>query len=57
MNIKQDIDMGRHLELEKVLNQIIAVFSDEDEQQEELEAMMASAEPSDSQNDYRQKES
>jgi hypothetical protein len=54
--MKQDRDMGRYLELEKVMNQIITVFSDEDEQQEELETLMASAEPSDSQKGYRQKE-
>ena len=48
--------MGQHLALENVLNQIIAAFSGEDEQQEELTAMMASAEQSDSRNGYRQNE-
>jgi hypothetical protein len=43
MNLKRDCDMGQHLALVNVLNQIIALFSGEDEQQEELVAMMASA--------------
>jgi hypothetical protein len=44
------------LALENVLNQIIAVFSGDDGQQEELAAVMASAEQSDSRNGYRQNE-
>jgi hypothetical protein len=45
MNLKCDRDRGRHLELENVLNQIMTVFCRENEQQEELAAVLASAEP------------
>jgi hypothetical protein len=56
MNMKRDRDMGQHLELEHVLNQIITVFGDEDEQQEVLAAMLASTEQLDSRSGYRQRE-
>jgi hypothetical protein len=45
MNMRRDRDMGQHLELNYVLNQIVSVFSNDDEQNEELAAMMASDEP------------
>ena len=45
MNLRRDRDLGQHLELEHVLNQIVSVFSNDDEQNEELAAMMASDEP------------
>ena len=56
MKMKRDRDIGQHLELEDVLNQIIAVFSiDDEEQHEALAAMIASAEQPDSRSGYRQK--
>jgi hypothetical protein len=42
MNLRRDRDMGQYLELDHVLNQIVSVFSNDDEQTEELAAMMAS---------------
>jgi hypothetical protein len=45
MNMRRDRDFGQHLELEHVLNQIVSVFSNDDEQHEELAAMMVSDEP------------
>jgi hypothetical protein len=47
MNMRRDRDFGKHLrlELEHVLNQLVSVFSTDDEQHEELAAMMASDEP------------
>jgi hypothetical protein len=45
MNLRRDRDMGQHMELDHVLNQIVSVFSNDDEHDEELAAMMASDEP------------
>ena len=45
MNLKRDRDMGQYLEHDHVLNQIVSVFSNDDERNEELAAMMASDEP------------
>jgi hypothetical protein len=45
MNMRSDRDLGQHLELDHVLNQIVSVFSNDDEQIEELAAMLASDEP------------
>ena len=36
MNMRRDRDFGQHLELEHVPNQIVFVFSTDDEQHEEL---------------------
>ncbi len=43
--MRRDRDMGQYLELDYVLNQNVSVFSNIDEQNEELAAMMASDEP------------
>jgi hypothetical protein len=53
MNMRRDRDFGQHLELEHVLYQIISVFSTDDEQHEELAAMMASDEQYVVQTGYR----
>jgi hypothetical protein len=45
MNMRRDRDMGQYVELDHVLNQIVSVFSNDDEQNEELAAMLASDEP------------
>ena len=45
MNMRRDCDLGQHMELDHVLNQIVSVFSNDDEHNEELAAMMASDEP------------
>jgi hypothetical protein len=45
MEMRRDRDMGQYLELDYVLNQIVSFFSNNDDQNEELPAMMASDEP------------
>ncbi len=44
MNMRRDRELGKHLELENVLDQIVSVFCTDDEQHEELAAMLASEE-------------
>jgi hypothetical protein len=42
MNLRRDRDMGQYLDLDHILDQIVSVFSNDDEENEELAAMMAS---------------
>ena len=55
MNMRRSRDFGQHPELEEVLNQIISVFSTDDEQHEELVAIMASDEQYVARTGYRPK--
>jgi hypothetical protein len=41
MNLRRDRDMGQYMELDHVLDQIVSVFSNEEDEPEELAAMLA----------------
>jgi hypothetical protein len=45
MNLRRDRDMGQYMELEHVLDQIVSVFSNDEDEPEELAAMMAADVP------------
>ncbi len=41
MNLRRDRDMGQYMELDHVLDQIVSVFSNDEDEPEELAAMLA----------------